>query len=173
MSRYAMIFKLLSTGLIVLLPSLGLPARAADGTATLSGSIMWAADQAPLAGSTLHAADPKTGEIFSSAPATDDGSFVLDNLPASTYELAVESEGGLYVVGTPLSLAPGMSQTLNLAVSRQPYFEKDDDDKKRNSVWDNPGVTAAVVVGIVLIVGLLLNDSDSSGSPVSGSQPTN
>ena len=142
MSTHPMMSRLLSTGLILSLPFLALPARSADGSATLSGSIVWAADQTPLAGSKLHAGDPKTGEIFSSAPASDEGSFVLDGLPASTYELAVESDGGLYLVGTPLALAPGTAQTLNLAVSRQtlPNYDKEDDDDPRGSpIWDNPG----------------------------------
>ncbi len=179
MSTRPMMSKLLSTGLILSLPFLALPARSSDGFATLSGSIVWAADQTPLPGSKLHAGDPKTGEIFSSAPASDDGSFVLDELPAATYELAVESDGGLYLVGTPLTLAPGTAQTLNLAVSRQPVpnYDKNEDDEGPSSGkpknWDNPGVTAGAVVGIVLVIGLLLGDSDSNGPPpvVSDPQP--
>ena len=171
--------KLLSTGLILSISFLALPARSGGVTASLSGSIVWTADQTPLAGSTLHAGDPGTGEIFSSAPAGGDGSFVLDGLPASTYELAVESDGGLYLVGTPLTLAPGSARTLNLAVSRQPLpnYDKDDDDDDDPGafkLWDNPLTTALIIVGIVGIIGLLLGDSDSPGSPVvSGSQPVN
>ncbi len=172
-----MMSKLLSTGLMLSLPFLALPARSAGVTATLSGSIVWAADQTPLAGSRLHVGDPGTGEIFSSAPAGDDGSFVLEGLPASTYELAVESDGGLYLVGTPLALAPGSAQTLNLAVSRQPSpnYDKDDDDDDPGGfkLWDNPLTTALIIVGIVGIIGLALGDDDSKGPPpvVSGSQP--
>ena len=176
MFAHHMMSKPLATGLILSLPFLALPARSADSSATLSGSIVWAADKAPLAGSKLHAGDPKTGEVFSSAPAGAEGSFVLDDLPASTYELAVESDGGLYLVGTPLTLAPGTAQTLNLAVSRQtlPNYDKEDDDDPRGSpIWDNPGVTALVVVGAVVIIGLLFGQSDSNDPPpvVSGSQP--
>ena len=177
MSTHRKLSKLLSTGLILSFPFLALPARSAGGTATLSGSIVWAADQTPLAGSKLHAGDPKTGEIFSSAPASDDGSFVLDELPAATYELAVESDGGLYIVGTPLTLAPGTAQTLNLAVSRQPLTnheeeEGDDDNPGKFKLWDNPLMATLIIVGIVGVVGLLLGDGDSKGAPVvSGSMP--
>ncbi len=177
MTTYPTLFRLLSTGLIVSLPLLALPARSAGSTATLSGSIVWAADQTPLAGSKLHAGDAKTGEIFSSAPAGDDGSFALAELPASTYELAVESDGSLYLVGTPLTLAPGTAQTVNLAVSRQPgpsyaNGENDDDNPGGFTFWDNPLTATLILVGFVVVVGLLF-DSDSSGPPpvVSGSQP--
>ena len=169
--------RLLSTGLILSLPFLALPARSAGGTATLSGSIVWAADQTPLAGSRLHAGDAKTGEIFSSAPASDDGSFALAELPASTYELAVESDGGLYLVGTPLTLAPGTAQTVHLAVNRQPVpsYDKEEDDEKKGGyrLWDNPLLATLVIVGFVAVIGLLLDDDDSSRPPpvTSGSQP--
>ena len=179
MSTHPTLSRLLSAGLIVSLPLLALPARSAGGTATLSGSIVWAADQTPVAGSKLHAGDAKTGEIFSSAPAGNDGSFALDHLPASTYELAVESDGGLYLVGTPLTLAPGTAQTLNLAVNRQPvpnYDEEEDPEEKKGGyrLWDNPLMATLVIVGVVAVIGLLLDDDDSPGTPppvASGSQP--
>ncbi len=161
MPTHPMIPKLFSAGLILSLPFLALPARPAGGTATLSGSIVWAADQTPVAGSKLHAGDAKTGEIFSSAPAGDDGSFALAELPASTYELAVESDGGLYLVGTPLTLAPGTAQTLNLAVSRQlPDYQTN-----KFWTWDNPWTTALVIVGVVGIIGVVIGQNDSSGPP--------
>ncbi len=175
MSTRPMIYRLLSTGLMLSLPLLALPAHSAGVTATLSGSIVWSADQTPLAGSRLHAADPKTGKIFTSAPATGDGGFVLGDLPASTYELAVESDGGLYLVGTPVTLAPGAAQTLNLAVSRgsDPNYAQNGASGAsgaKSGFWDNPLTAALVVVGGVVVIGLLLGDSDSPGF-VSGSTP--
>ena len=86
---------------------LSLPGSHAAETAGISGVVVSTGDQTPLAGVKVHAVDPATGEIFSSAPTGDDGGFALDSLPASTYEFAVESSGGLYVVATPLALEPG------------------------------------------------------------------
>ncbi len=177
MFTHRMTSKLLSTGLILSLPFLALPASSADESATLSGSIVWAADQTPLAGSKLHAGDPKTGGIFSSAPADDAGSFVLEELPAATYKLAVESDGGLYLVGTPVTLAPGTAQTLNLAVSGQPVpnydeaKEDDDDDPGGFKFWDNPLMAVFILAGVAIVVGVIIGDDDSKGPVVSGSQP--
>jgi len=177
MSTQSTLSRLLSTGLILALPFLALPARSAGATAALSGSIMWAADLTPLAGSKLHAGDAKTGEIFSSAPAGDDGSFTLEGLAASTYELAVESDGSLYLVGAPLTLAPGAAQTVNLAVSRQPVpnYDKEEDDEHPGGyrLWDNPVLATFIIVGVVAVIGALVKDSDSYAPPpvASGSQP--
>lgn len=114
------------------------PASAAGTTARVSGAIVRSADQAPVTGARLHMGDPKSGQMFSSDPTGDDGSFVLAELPPATYSLAVEAEGGLFLVETPLVLAPGAAQTLNLSVMAQPINAKgtgkDDDDAFQGNV---------------------------------------
>lgn len=149
-----------------------LGAATANAPATLTGSIVRTADQAPLAGARLHAGDPKTGKIYSSTPATDDGSFVLGELPAATYRLAVESAGGLYVVETPLAVAAGTAQTLTLAVSPSTDGDgsPDDDDGDGWSFWDNPYTAALTLLGLAAIVGIAIGGKSDSPTP-SPSQP--
>ena len=157
----------LATVLILSLPWAALPASAADVGASLTGLIVRSGDQSPIPGAKLHAGDPETGRIFSSTPASDDGKFVLGDLPPSTYALAVESEGGLYVVETPLSLAPGTTRTLNLAVSPQPInrnTDDDDDDDGPWGFWENPLTAALVTAGIAIVLGVVIwGDSDGEG----------
>lgn len=166
----------LATVLILSLPWAALPVGAADVAATLTGSIVHFDDQSPVPGAKLHVGDPKTGQIFSSKPANDDGSFVLGDLPPSTYALAVESDGGLYVVETPLSLAPGTTRTLNLAVRPQPInLNKKNDDEEDDGPWglkENPLTAALALTGIAVLVGIVVwGDSEGSGGPSSPSAP--
>ena len=87
----------------------------------------------------------------------------------------MESDGGLYLVGTPLTLAPGTAQTVNLAVSRQPvpsYDKKDIDATGEFKLWDNPLMATLVIVGMVGIIGLLLGDSDPQQQVVTCRQST-
>jgi hypothetical protein len=166
---------------VVLVPSLlglQMPARATGATSALSGSIFRAADQSPLVGARLHAGDPKSGQLFSSPPTGDDGSFALADLPAATYQLAVEADGGLYRVETPLPLASGTSRTLNLAVTRQPgngFGEngtvEDDDDSDDFGPWDNPLSAALVSLGIAAVVGVAVwGSDDGDATPGSSSK---
>lgn len=165
----------LATALILCLPWVALPVGAAEVAATLTGSIVHSGDQSPVPGAKLHAGDPKTGRIFSSNPASDDGSFVLGDLPPSTYALAVESEGGLYLVETPLSLAPGTTRTLNLAVSPQPMKRKTGDDEFSDEPWgltENPLTAALALSGIAIVLGVVIwGDNEGSGGSSSPSAP--
>ena len=165
----------LATVLILSLPWAALPVGAADVAATLTGSIVHHDDQSPVPGAKLHVGDPKTGQIFSSEPASDDGSFVLGDLPPSTYALAVESDGGLYVVETPLSLAPGTTRTLNLAVRPQPMNLDTDNDDEDDEPWgltENPLTAALAMAGIAIVLGVVIwGDSEGSGGPSSPSAP--
>ena len=149
---------------------LSLPGSHAAETAGISGVVVSAGDQAPLAGVKVHAVDPATGEIFSSAPTGNDGGFALDNLPASTYEFAVESSGGLYVVATPLALEPGETKALNLAVAKAaPASESATPRPPRGTpgIWDNPKLAALIVIGLAIVVGFAVDEITDPGPPVS------
>jgi len=159
-STLSMTTRWLSAILIVSLACMTLPAAAADVTASLAGAIVRSTDQTPLPGARLHAGDLQTGRVFSSSAADDDGSFALGDLHPSTYRLAVESDGGLYVVGTPVALAPGTARTLNLAVGSYAADESDGDDDW--SFRENPLTAALAASGIAVVLGLVIGGSSDS-----------
>jgi len=159
------------------LPFMAIPAGAADTAATLTGSIVRSETAAPLVGARLHVGDPKTDRMYSSTPADTEGSFVLAELPSATYSLAVEAEGGLYVVETPLSLAPGTTRTLNLAVTPQPVNLSDDDGSKDKagsvfSFKENPLTATLLFLGIVIVLGVAIGGSSSSSNNIPPSPST-
>jgi hypothetical protein len=155
----------LSVALVFLLLWVATPAPAAETAAMLTGAIVRSGDQSPLAGAKLHAADPETGTIYSSAPAGDDGGFILGDLPPATYAVAVESDGGLYLVQTPVALAPGTNRTVNVAVTPQPVNRNKtgDDDKDRGFGFkENPLTAALLTFGIATVIGVTIwGDSES------------
>lgn len=148
----------------------GLPQTFAAG-GSVDGSIVRSADRMPLSGARLHIANPRSGEMFSSSPAARDGSFAVAELPAESYALAVEHEGGLYVVETPLHVAEGSKQTLNLSVSPSSdldgvNLEKKKGDSLRNgaSFANNPLTAALIVLGAATLVGVALDNDNNEGS---------
>jgi hypothetical protein len=164
-----------ATLLIATLPLIAAPVGAADAVASLTGSIVRAADRSPLEGARLHAGDPRTGDLFSSEPADADGNFALPDLPAATYALAVESEGGLYLVEAPLALAPGATRTVNFAVNADPVNRESGPDWKNTgdefSFTNNPLTATLVLLGVATVIGLLLDDDPDRPGSTSPSQP--
>jgi len=162
--------RLLAAGLILTLPGGLVPVGAAGIPATLTGSIVRSTDDAPIPGARLLAGDPRTGRIYSSSPAGDDGSFALGDLPPSTYRLAVEADEGLYVVETPVLLAPGMADTVNVAV--HPVVEHESSrnyDDSGLTFWDNPLTSALSFLGLAAVAGVIIGGS--SGSSTGSSSP--
>jgi hypothetical protein len=160
---------MLATALILTLPGGLVPVGAAEPLATLTGSIVRATDDAPIPGARLHAGDPRTGRDFSTIPAGHDGSFALGDLPPSTYRLAVEADDGLYVVKTPIVMAPGMADTVHVSVHRFVERERDRDDDDSDdefTFWDNPLTAALSFLGLAAVAGAVIGGkSEGSGTP--------
>jgi carboxypeptidase family protein len=163
--------------LAISLQALGLPASAGAAPASVSGALVRAADQSPLVGAKLHLGNPETGAILTTAPTDAKGTFALSGLAPATYQLAVETNGGLYVVTTPVRLAPGQTRTLNVAIAAQATKDDDNDDNKpgaaaaptKTSMWENPLTAALIVLGAAIVVGYVVDsatdDNESTASP--------
>ena len=175
MKQRSLGLKFIATVVIVSLQALMIPAIAASPASSVNGSILSAKDDTPLSGAKLHLGDPMTGEIYTSEPSDQDGNFEMTNVPASTYEVAVEANGGLYLVQSPLKLAPGQSQAVNLAVNPQMADDPATEEKKKKKksgtgVWNNPVTAALIVIGAAVVLGLLINaatddDDEQPSSP--------
>jgi hypothetical protein len=169
MVRSKLTAKTLAATLSLSVALVGIPVRAE--TAQLSGSVYSSVDESPLSGVTVYAAEPETGQIFSSKPSSETGAFSIGDLPAGKFELGVAIDQGLYLIETPVSLAPAQSQHVNIAVNEKKSQASGSEvvpASAKPSVWSNPLTAALIVVGGAIIIGLLVNaatDDDPPGSP--------
>jgi len=167
--------KLLAAALILLLPGTLAPVSAAGSLATLSGSIVRGTDATPMTGATLHAGDARSGRVFTASQTDEDGNFALGNLPPSTYRLAVEADGGVYVVEAPVTVAPGTASTLMLSVHPSgegaDTLDDDDDSDGKFAFLDNPLGATVTFLGLVVVAGALIGGDSGSSTAVSSSQP--
>ena len=156
--------------LIAALPAAWFPASAEPG-ASVTGVIR-GADQAPLAGARLLATTSSAGPVFRSEPTTKEGTFTLSGLAAGSYRLGVEVAGGIYLVEDPLPLADGVQRTVQIAVaattdSPGAASAAAGASEPAASAWDNPFAAAAIVLGLAIVVGVLVNnatDDEQAGS---------
>lgn len=147
------------------------PLTAAPAPGSLTGSVVAADGKAPLTGAVVHVADTVSHAVISSAPTGSDGSFAIAEIPAGTYEVGIQAGRELYLVRTPVTLAPGQSRSVALAVR-----PADDEEPGRVGSgsprgWNNPLVASLIVVGSAIALGLVIDqvtDDDDSTSP---SQP--
>jgi hypothetical protein len=147
----------------------GIPVQAQ--TAQLSGSVYSSVNEQPLTGVTVYAAEPATGQIYASKPSSETGSFTIGELPAGKFELGVAIDNGLYLIETPVSLAPAQSQHVNIAVNEKKSEPSESEvvpPSAKTGVWSNPLTAALIVIGGAIIIGLLVEsatDDDPPGSP--------
>lgn len=162
--------KIAATATIVALLSISIPSLAQPG-AVLAGTVVRADLATPVAGATVHLADERSGAFVESAPTADDGSFRLDSLPGSEYSLAVEVDGGLYVVPAPLTLNDGETRRVHLAI--QPDAQPDAGSTlgaSKLSFRNNPLTATLLLLGGLIILGLAIDELTDS-DPTSPSFP--
>lgn len=165
--------RVLASVLVVTMQALFFPATAGGDQASLAGTVVSSATEAPLTGARLHAGDPKTGHVFSADPTGEDGSFRLADLPAASYELAVEAGGGLYVVEAAVKLSPGEARTVTVAINPQAAPDPATGEQKKRKgagFWNNPVTASLVVIGSATLLGYLIKkgtDDETDASPSS------
>jgi hypothetical protein len=109
------------------------------------------------------------------AAVAPDGSFRATGIPAGSSELAIETSEGLYVVATPVAIAPGTTRRIQLAYGgRQdtsaPPPPENEKKKKSGGVWANPLAASLIIVGSAIVVGFAIDElTQSDNEPVSPS----
>ncbi len=159
-------FRILAMVLLGVLPVAFSPAMAAPPTGSISGVVLTHDTHAPAAGVKVHVADPSTGRVYESAATGSDGSFDVEGLPSSNYELGLEQDGKLYLVNTPVSVAPGRNETIQVALGTP----GDIAPAQAASVWSNPLTAALIVAGGAVVVGLVVDQAVTDDTPTSPSQ---
>jgi hypothetical protein len=165
--------RVLAAIVVAALPAPCFSALAEPQSAELSGVIL-TAKQTHLAGARLLAADPEQGKVYRSEPTPSNGSFTLSGLEPGTYELAVEVDGGLYLVKDPLYLVAGVRRTVRIAVGAEPPADGgvpspgDAAPEPSPSAWNNPVSAGAIVLGIAIVVGVLVENA--TGDEVTSTQ---
>lgn len=168
MSLHKPTMRIVAAALVLTLPAAFTPVPAASTLATVSGHIVASGSVKPVAGARVHVADRQTGKIYTSEPTRDDGSFAVSNLPSAAYEMAVESNGGLYRVDKPFKLAAGEARKVNLAIepNAQPASgtatPASSGKKSGGGVWSSPALASVIVVGSAIIVGVIIDNATSS-----------
>lgn len=150
------------TGLILALACLLLAAP--TGAVTLEGQVATADQRAPIEGVVVLIGEPTTGTIHSSTPTDADGSFSVSGLEAGSYEVAVKSDAGLYVVGAPIEVGERSQQRAKVLIQPQTSAR----GPANTSLWHNPITATLVVLGGAIIIGVAaeeLSGDEESASP--------
>lgn len=159
--------KVLATLLVACLPVLLMPSTRAGATSSITGTVFSVTPTNTLTGVVVHVANIDDQRIFSSVPTSADGSYIVEDLPAGSYEIAIESAGVLYTVGVPIQLGAGHTRQLQLNLDGQVDARQGVPTSELRGVWSNPLVATLIVVGSVVAIGLIA-DSSSSGDPDEG-----
>ncbi|MCP3978572.1 MAG: carboxypeptidase regulatory-like domain-containing protein [bacterium] len=164
----------LSCALIFCLTGVSFAAGVEAGMGSLTGSVVWSDSKEPLSDATVYVGDRATGEVLTSTRTTDEGSFDVSGLPASSYRLAVETGGGLYPISTAVQISPGQSRRLHVAVLRNqdlPNAQPSGNEPGGAgfTIWNNPLTASFVVIGSAVVVGLLVDELTDDEDSVSGS----
>ena len=116
-----------------------------------------------------------------STPVGPAGWFRATGIAGGPHRLAVETEEGLYVVESPVSVAPGTTSSLQVALraredSSAPATPEKEKTKKPTGIWANPAAATLIIVGSAIVVGLAvdqwLNPNDEA-SPFVPSSTSN
>ena len=159
MSERSMVVKSLSMFVILALTGAGLPIAAEEQVAGLNGVIR-SHDRSPLEGARLLMADPDTGKVYRSEPTGADGGFALTTLEPGRYDLAVEVDGGFYLVKQSLDLVAGVQRMVQVAIGERAAAGSPlAADEAQAGIWNNPFIAGGLVLGFAILAGALVKNA--------------
>ena len=163
MTRFSL-RRIVASSLIPVLAAATAPAFAAPAPATLTGTVYADDVSTPLAGATVIVTDAQ-GVKTSSQPTRADGVFTIADVAPGRTELALSTTQGSFAVATPVTLAPGQTRGVHLALraSGDPEEKK---KKKGGASWTGGEIASmtCVLVGVAA-AGWLAYDKANEDQP--------
>src|SRR3989338_10225743 len=86
------------------------------GHGSIRGTLYQADEQTALAGAKVTAINVRTGRQYSSEVTMEDGDFLVDGVPAGTYDVVIEVGGNLFVADHLVDLGPNESVSHSYSV---------------------------------------------------------
>lgn len=166
--------RLVASSLVVALVAATAPALAGAPAATLTGTVYAGDVRTPLRGATVVVTDAG-GVRLASEPTGTDGAFTVRSVPAGPCALALTTEAGSFAVATPVTLAPGETRRVHLALKAEGDKEEKK-NKKGGIVWTGGSIAGmtAVLVGFVAAAAINVgNESDVAPASPSVPPPSN
>lgn len=154
--------RLVASSLVVALVAATAPALAGPPLATVTGTVFAGDVRTPLAGATVVVTDAG-GARLASVPTGADGAFTVRSVPPGPCALALTTKDGSFAVATPLSLAPGETRRVHLALKAEGDKEEEKKNRKGGIVWTGGSIAGmtAVLVGFVAAAAVNVgNESD-------------
>lgn len=158
--------RIVAASVVVALIAMYAPAFAAPATATVTGTVFGDSLDKPLAGVTVVVTDA-AGATISSRPTTRDGAFTVAGLAPGRQQLTIQTGDGDFGVATPVTLAPGETRGVHLAL-RGKSGDDDDKKKKKGAAGWTAGAKAsmiAVLVGFVAAGAVGINQAGNDSKP--------
>jgi hypothetical protein len=163
---FATIKKLMATALVVAMLAMYAPALAAPAPATLTGTVYGDNVTAPLAGATVIVTDAQ-GTKLASLPTAANGGFTVGGVAPGTQNLAIETKDGLFAIATPITLAPGETKGVRLALKASGDSEEEKKKKGGGAGWTGGAKAAmiAVIVGFAAAGAIGINQAGDNSQP--------
>jgi len=171
----APIRSIVASSLAIALALATAPTFAAPAAATLTGTVYADDVTTPLPGATVVVTDA-AGVKMASQPTGPDGAFSIAAVAPGRTALALETKEGSFAVATPVTLAPGETRGVRLALKASSGKAEDDKEKKKKkggAGWTGGAIGAmtAVLVGFAAAA-VIADDNKSNGSTASPSAPS-
>jgi len=138
--------RFIASSLIAALVLVTSPAFSAPAPATLTGTVYADDVVTPLVGATVIVTDIN-GTKLASQPTAADGTFKVTAVAPGRTSLALETKQGSFAVATPVTLAPGETRGVYLAMKAStPPAGKEKKNKKGGAAWPGGQIAAMTVV---------------------------
>lgn len=163
--------KVAATALVLVLAAAS-AAAAVPTAGMVSGTVFLGADRSPLERATVHLSNTADDRLTSSNLTDSRGSFKFESLAAATYEVAVEYDGGLYLVGSPIQVRTGQPLVLNLAIEKSAVAPTAVPQARRGAggLFASPLAATLMVAGTAVAIGAVIESTNSSDTDPVASQ---
>jgi hypothetical protein len=142
--------------------------------ATLTGTVYAGDVKTPLAGATVVVTDA-AGVKSASHPTGADGTFAITSLAPGAGALTLETKDGSFAVATPVTLAPGATLGVRVALKAEGDPPADKKKKKGGGAgWTGGAIGAMTAVLVGFAAAAVVADDNKSNNdqpPVSPSTP--
>jgi len=176
-------------GAVAVLVFLVAPTLSQAAATTLQGRVLGPAGVTPMPGAVVKFYNLVTGTLYRSEATDADGGYVLPGLGEGRYDVAIETDRGLWMVDRTVELGAAGRRNMSFALREKSYWEGGgtvpprsspigdnfvgmavilEDDDKAAGVPTGRGKKIGIGVGVaggVLAVALIAGDDDKKASP--------